>query len=82
MMLKSSIRPRTIIKGSLLLITTICLIYWTINKDMNRHPICNDNPSCGKFYQTFADNLAVVENYTFNVSRSYMKILNLDNEGI
>ena len=46
------------------------------------HPIYSDNPSCGKFYQTFADNLAVVENYTFNVSKSYMKILNLDNEGI
>ena len=78
-MLKS---PRTIIKRSLLLITMICLIYWKINKDRNRHPIYSDNLSCGKFYQTFADNLAVVENYTFNVFKSYMKILSLDNEGI
>ena len=46
------------------------------------HPIYSDNPSCSKFYQTFADNLAVIENYTFNVSNSYMKILSLDNEGI
>ena len=82
MMLRSSIRHRTIIKGSLLLITTICLIYWKIHKDRNRHQKNSDNPSCGEFYQTFADNLAVIENYTFNVSNSYMKILSLDNEGI
>ena len=82
MILKSSIRSRTIIKGSLFLITIICLIYWTITTDRNRHPIYSDNPSRGKFYQTFADNLAVVENYTSNVSRPYMKKLSLDNEGI
>jgi hypothetical protein len=35
-----------------------------------------------KLSQTFPDNLAVIENYTFNVSNSYMKILSLDNEGI
>ena len=81
MMIKSSIRTRTIIKGSLLLITSICLINWTINKDRNRHPIYSDNPSCCEFYQAFVDNLAV-ENYTFNVSKSYMMILSLDNEGI
>jgi len=82
MMLKSSIRPRKIIKGSLLMIMTICLIYWTINKDRNIHQIYCDNPSCGEFYQKFEDNLAVVANYTFNVPKSYMKILSLDNEGI
>ena len=82
MMIKSSIRPRQIIKWSLLLLTTICLTYWTINKDRNRHQIYSDNPSCGEFYQKFADNLAVLDNYTFNVSKSYMKILSLDNEGI
>ena len=82
MMLRSSKRPRTILKWSLLPITTICLIYWTIKKDRNIHQIKSDNPSCGEFYQAFSDNLAVVENYTFSVSKSYMKILSLVNEGI
>ena len=82
MMLRSFIRPTTNIKGTLLLIKTICLIYWTINKERNRHQINSDNPSFSEFYQAFGDNSAVIENYTFNVSKSYMKMLNLDNEGI